>query len=110
MVALAQPPSHLSTRDEENPDVTHGGRSQNERMYYTTHINIILRAQGELWRQAGPAQWLLMGSDPNSVERSQGSQNPQVVSEKYKQISEPLEPPPRLCDDDSGPAKNSLAL
>lgn len=93
VVALAQPPSHLSTQNEENPDVTH---EEGHKMKECTilHIDIILRAQGELWRQARPAQWLLIGSDPQQcVERRQGSQDPQVVSEKYKQIPEPLEPP-----------------
>lgn len=29
--------------------------------------NVIFRAQGELWRQAPPAQWPLMCSDPNNM-------------------------------------------
>lgn len=55
LLTLCSVSSHLSTQDEENPDMTHGG-GHKVKECTTLHIDIILRAQGELWRQARPAQ------------------------------------------------------
>lgn len=85
-----QPSIHPGWRE---PRYDPWGRSQSERMYYTTHWYHPESPRGTMETDQASSvtpnrQW-----PQQCVERSQGSQNPQVVSEKYKQISEPLEPP-----------------